>query len=159
MITEGDAPRYLSRLVVPLRGSIKAAGDLFEPYWLADPAGRAVDPAAAYLREVAPPGRSAATQRSYGMDLLRWFRFWWAVEVSWDEATRAEARDFLCWTQLADKPSRPHWRYPGGGAPGRSGKLRGSLGPPGMLTRGPSRVWAQHLPPASGADHQSSYRA
>lgn len=38
------------------------------------------------------------------MDLLRWFRFLWAIEVSWDQATRAEARDFLCWIQAADKP-------------------------------------------------------
>jgi hypothetical protein len=82
MITGGDAPRDLSRLVVPLRGSLKATGDLFEPYWLADPAGRAVGPAAAYLREVAASGRAVATQRSYGMDLLRWFRFLWAVEIN-----------------------------------------------------------------------------
>jgi hypothetical protein len=83
MITGGDAPRDLSRLVVPLCGSLEATGDLFEPYRLTDPAGRAVGPAAAYLREVAASGRSAATQRSYGMDLLRWFRFLWAVEIPW----------------------------------------------------------------------------
>ena len=45
----------------------------------------------------------------------------------------------MCWTQLADKPSRPHWRYPGGGAPGPSGKLRGSPGPPNPMTGKPSR--------------------
>ena len=128
----------MSRLAVPLRGSLEATGDLFEPFRLADPAGRAVGPAAAYLREVAASGRAAATQRSYGMDLLRWFRFLWAVEVPWDQATRAEARDFLCWIQLADKPSRPHWRYPGGGAPGRGGK-RQAPGSPNPVTGKPSR--------------------
>jgi integrase len=46
------------------------------------------------------------------MDLLRWFRFLWAVEVGWDQATRVEARDFCRWLQIASKPVRPHWRYP-----------------------------------------------
>jgi hypothetical protein len=154
MITGGDAPRDLSRLAVLLRGSLEATGDLFEPFRLADPAGRVAGPAAAYLREVAASGRSAATQRSYGMDLLRWFRFLWAVEVLWDEATRAEARDFLCWLQLADKPSRPHWRYPGGGAPGRGG-TRQVPGSPNPVTGKPSRgrgygLWTTGSPMACG---------
>ena len=46
------------------------------------------------------------------MALLRWFRFLWAVGVGWDQATRAEARDFCRWIQLAGKPARPHWRIP-----------------------------------------------
>ncbi|WP_369076334.1 hypothetical protein [Streptomyces sp. ID05-39B] len=45
------------------------------------------------------------------MDLLRWYRFLWAVEMCWDQATRAEARDFCRWPQLADKPVRVHWRH------------------------------------------------
>ena len=118
MITDGDAPRDLSRLVVPLLGSLEATGDLFEPFRLVDAGGVVVVPAAAFFRELAACGRPAATHRSYGMDLLRWFRFLWATGVCWDQATSAEARDFCCWIGLADKPVRPHWRYPGGGAPG-----------------------------------------
>lgn len=38
------------------------------------------------------------------MDLLRWFRFLWAVEVPWNHATRSEARDFTRWVQITDKP-------------------------------------------------------
>jgi hypothetical protein len=94
MITEGDAPRDLSRLVVPLGGSLEATGDLFEPYRLADADGVVLVPAAAYFRELAAGGRPPATHRSYGMALLRWWRFIWAVECRWDEATRVEARDF-----------------------------------------------------------------
>jgi integrase len=41
------------------------------------------------------------------MDLLRWFRFLWAIEVPWNQATRAEARDFCRWLQVAGKPARP----------------------------------------------------
>ena|SRR5271166_1178195 len=59
-----------------------------------------------------PSGGGAAelTVRSYGMDLLRWFRFLWASGVAWDRAGRSEARDFCRWLQLAGKPVRPHWR-------------------------------------------------
>ena len=43
-----------------------------------------------FLADLQACGRAAATQRSYSMALLRWFRFLWAVEVPWDEATRVE---------------------------------------------------------------------
>ena len=124
--------------MVPLAGSLESTGDLFEPCRLVDPAGVVVGPACVFLRELAASGRPATTQRSYGMDLLRWFRFLHAVQIRWDQATRAEARDFLCWIQLAGKPSRPHWRYPGGGAPGRSGIVH-APGSPNPVTGKPSR--------------------
>jgi hypothetical protein len=50
------------------------------------------------------------------MDLLRWFRFLRAAGVRWDQATRAEARDFSRWLRVAGKQARPHWR--GGDAGG-----------------------------------------
>jgi hypothetical protein len=97
VIGEEDEARDLSRLVVALVGALERTGNLFEPYRLVDAAGLVVASAGAYLRELAGCGRPAATQRSYGMDLLRWFRFLWAVEIGWDQATRAEARDFCSW--------------------------------------------------------------
>ena len=48
-----------------------------------------------------------ATLRSYGMDLLRWFRFCWAAGLEWDQVTRAEARDFCRWLLIAGKPGSP----------------------------------------------------
>jgi len=57
--------------------------------------------------------RSASTLRSYGLDLLRWFRFLWAIGVPWSRASRIEARDFCRWMLIAGKPSRPHWRRRG----------------------------------------------
>jgi integrase len=137
MITEGDAPRDLSRLVMPLGGSLEATGDLFEPYRLVDADGVVLVPAAAYFCELAGCGRPAATHRSYGMVLLRWWRFLWAVGVGWDQATRAEARDFCSWIQFAGKPVRPHWRYPGGGAPGTV-TARTAAGTPNPVTGKPS---------------------
>ena len=133
----------MSRLAVPQCGSLEATGDLFEPYRLVDADGVVVAAAAAYFRELAACGRAAATQRSYGMALLRWWRFLWAVEIGWDQATRAEARDFLCWIQLADKPARPHWRYPGGGAPGADGGDGGRDAEPGDR-QAVTRPWVCH---------------
>jgi integrase len=118
MIVGGGMPRDLSRLVVPLSGSVAATGDPFEPYRLAGIGEVATRAVRVFLGDLAACGRADATLRSYGMDLLRWFRFLEAVGVRWDEATRVEAREFMCWIRAADKPSRPHWRYPAGGAPG-----------------------------------------
>jgi integrase len=118
MIEMGDRPRDLASLVVLPDGSLEATGDPFEPYRLKDGYGAAVAPVAAYLRDLQAGGRPATTQRSYGMDLLRWFRFLRALGVDWDQATWVEARDFCRWLQATVKPARPHWRYPAGGAPG-----------------------------------------
>jgi integrase len=111
-VINDDRPRELSALVVPLLGSLERTGDLFTPYRLVDAGGEIVAATAAFFAELAACGRPATTQRSYGMDLLRWFRFLWAIGVGWDQATRVEARDFCRWLQTVVKPSRPHWRYP-----------------------------------------------
>ena len=42
--------------------------------------------------------------------------------MGWDQATRVEARDFCRWLQSTRKPTRPHWCYPAGDAPGSSQK-------------------------------------
>ena len=115
-MVEDDGPLGLVGLTVPLVGAVQATGDPFEPYRLADPAGEAVSPVTVFLADLQACGRAAATQRSYSMALLRWFRFLWAVEVRWDQATRVEARDFVRWVQVAGKPARRHWR--GDGAAG-----------------------------------------
>ena len=90
----------------PAWGQLVATGDAGEPYRLVDADGAVVEPVAAFLRELLAAGRSVATLRSYGMDLLRWWRFLDAVDVGWDRATRIEARDFSCWIQLAVKQRR-----------------------------------------------------
>src|SRR5680860_1882015 len=111
-MSDGRAFRDLALLTVPSTGSLAATGDPFEPYRLLDRSGEVVAAVAAYLGDLHACGRPATTLRSYGMDLLRWFRFLWSVEVSWDQATRVEARDFCVWLQVADKPRRAHWRRP-----------------------------------------------
>jgi len=44
VINDGDMPRELSALVVPLRGLLERTGDLFQPYRLVDDDGVAVGP-------------------------------------------------------------------------------------------------------------------
>lgn len=102
---------------MPLVGSLASTGDPFEPYRLLDRDGEVVNAVTTFLRDLAACGRPATTLRSYAMDLLRWYRFLWSFEIPWAQATRAEARDFCLWLQIADKPRRSHWRHPGERSP------------------------------------------
>ncbi|MHB8245874.1 MAG: tyrosine-type recombinase/integrase [Acidimicrobiales bacterium] len=111
MTSEQGTVRDLATIVVPQVGRLVTTGDPSEPYRLIDADGKAVEAVSLWFADLEAAGRSAATLRSYGMDLLRWFRFLWTFEVPWDRATRTEARDFSRWLQAAGKPSRPHWRH------------------------------------------------
>jgi len=105
-----EQPRDLAALLVPQVGRVVATGNSWEPYRLVDGDGLTVEPVAGYLRELQAAGRSESTLRSYSNDLLRWFRFLWAIHTPWSRATRVEARDFCRWMLVAGKPVRPHWR-------------------------------------------------
>jgi hypothetical protein len=98
--------RDLASLVVAAAGSVVAVDDVWEPVRLLDSSGRVVAPVRAFLQDLQAAGRSTATQRSYAMDLLRWFRFCWAIDVPWNQATRVEARDFCRWLSFREKASR-----------------------------------------------------
>ena len=87
------------------------------------------------MRELCACGRPATTQRSYAMDLLRWYRFMWKVAIPWDQATRNEARDFCVWLGVIDKPRRPHWRHPDTAKPVAAGQAAGT---PNALTGKPT---------------------
>jgi integrase len=112
-----EPSRDLAALVVPQAGRVVATGSLWEPYRLVDADGLTVEPVAAYLRELQAAGRAEPTLRSYSNDLLRWFRFLWAIQTPWSRATRVEARDFCRWMLVAGKPVRPHWRQSASVAP------------------------------------------
>lgn len=88
---------------MPRAGWLEATGDPWEPWRLLDSHGAAVLPVTEFLKDLQACGRSDSTQRSYAMALLRWFRFLWALEVPWDQATRVETPDYYCWTQFAGK--------------------------------------------------------
>ncbi len=104
MIESGEEEgRDLPALVVSRAGRLVPTGDDREPYHVVGPDGQVAGPVAVFLRDLLASGKSAATLRSYAVDLLRWWRFLDAVDVAWDRAARAEARDFSCWIQLTVK--------------------------------------------------------
>ena len=106
MFEEAEVPRDLVNLVVPQRGGLVATGERQEPFRLVDGDGLVVAGAAVFFCDLQAAGRPDSTIRSYGLDLLRWFRFLWAAGVGWERATRAEARDFCRWMTVAGKPAR-----------------------------------------------------
>jgi hypothetical protein len=138
---DGDAGRDLARLVVLCVGRLEVTGDPWEPYRLLDAGGSVVVPAAEFLAELQAQGNSVSTLRSYGNDLLLWWRWLAAVGVPWDRATMVEGRDFARWMQVADKPARLHWREQGRSEPGAS--------------RGPAKA----VKPAAGAVNQVTGKA
>ena len=101
--SDEEQGRDLSRLVVSRAGRLVATGDAHEPYRVVGPGGEIVEPVSVFLRDLLASGKSESTLRSYSVDLLRWWRFLDAVDVGWDRASRAEARDFSCWIQLTAK--------------------------------------------------------
>jgi site-specific recombinase XerD len=94
----------MEELSILLAGGLRETGNPWLPFELVDADGGAVAPVAAYLKDVQACGRSESTLRSYGMDLLRWFRFCWAAGLDWDHVTRSEAGDFCRWLLIAGKP-------------------------------------------------------
>ncbi|WP_232534946.1 site-specific integrase [Nocardia terpenica] len=108
MLDETTPLRDLAGVRLPLIGSLVVTESKWEPYRLLDPVDDPVGPAAVSFGDLLAAGRSAATVRSYGMDLLRWFRFLWVVEVSWDRATRVEARDFCRWLAVTGRDGKPY---------------------------------------------------
>ena len=125
MIEDEESPRDLAALAVPAAGALRETGDPWEPYRLVGTAGEPVEAVAEFFRDLQAVGRSETTLRSYGHDLLRWFRFLWAIQVPWERVTRAEARDFCRWMLVAGKPVRPHWRRPA-----QAGKVSMASGKP-----------------------------
>ncbi|MEV7198268.1 tyrosine-type recombinase/integrase [Streptomyces sp. NPDC093510] len=133
MAEDRRVERDLKHLVVPEAGRLEETGAQWEPYRLLDGDDLVIAPVAVYFAELLAAHRSLATLRSYGNDLLRWWRFLVAVGVPWDRAVRADARDFIRWMQVADKPVRTHWRYRdrGSSAPVARAVRRGP--PPGSV--------------------------
>lgn len=104
---EPEYRRDVAGIVVPTVGELVETPEVSGVrYQLVDASRAVVEPVSQFFREVSASGRSVATIRSYGMDLLRWWRFLAAVDVAWDRASRIEARDFSVWIKTVAKPGR-----------------------------------------------------
>lgn len=66
--------------------------------------------ASGYLRDLAASDCSPGTLRSYGFDLLRWFRFLHARLVAWDRAERVDVREFVELLRESPNPQRARRR-------------------------------------------------
>src|SRR6266536_2439065 len=96
---EAGVVRDIAALVVPRIGRVVDGMDARVSFRVVDAAGRDVPAVSEFLREMAACDASPATLRSYSYELLGWLRFLAAVEVTWDRATRAEAREYAVATR------------------------------------------------------------
>ncbi|MFF7237733.1 tyrosine-type recombinase/integrase [Streptomyces collinus] len=109
---QDDLPeRDMKGFVLPELGRLQETGDPWAPYQLLDRSGVIVEPVRVFFAELQAGNKPGSTVRSYGMDLLRWWRFLGAFDIAWNQATRADARDFTRWMKIANKPQRLHWRH------------------------------------------------
>jgi hypothetical protein len=86
-------------------GVVTAATGTLPPFVVVDGAGVEVEPVTRYLRDLALSDMSPLTSRSYGYDLLRWFRVLWALGVDWERATGSEVDVLVGWMRTARNPS------------------------------------------------------
>ncbi len=102
----GEGPsRDLAELVVPRAGRLVGTGDRYEPYRMLGPDGMAVEPVAGFFRDLLAAGRSESTVRSYGMDLLRWFRpINCTMSLIFSQADRLVSQRSMVWSRTYDVP-------------------------------------------------------
>ena len=105
-----EQERNIDAIVVPSVGRVEEIPGGLVPYRLVDASGAEVAAVSEFLRNLTALDCSPGTVRSYAFELLGWIRFLDAVEVSWDRASRAEARDYALWLARARKPPRQRRR-------------------------------------------------
>ncbi|QUH06322.1 tyrosine-type recombinase/integrase [Saccharopolyspora erythraea] len=76
------------------------------PWLVVDDHGAPVEPVRWFFRHLMAQGKASSSLRSYGYDLLRWWRWLQVIEVEWNKVTTAEVRDFVLWLRQAKKPRR-----------------------------------------------------
>ncbi|MEU7764991.1 site-specific integrase [Nocardia sp. NPDC049190] len=65
-----------------------------------------MEPIRRFLADFVARDNRAGSVRSYAYGLLRWWRWLNALEVAWDRATPAEARDLVLWLKQTTKPRK-----------------------------------------------------
>ena len=119
--------RDVVALEVPGVGRVEETGDPLRPFRLIDGEGDEVAAVTEFLHHMLADDASPASLRSYAYELLAWFRFLRAVEVPWDRAGRAEARDFALRLKMVKKPARR--RRPDAPRPGAVNPVTGKASP------------------------------
>ena len=101
----GAATRDVSGLVLPIIGGV-AQVEGVPGTVLLDASGAPVAEVSDFFASMLASGASVSSLRSYGLALLRWWRFLAAVEVPWQRASRVEARDFVLWMRVVGPADR-----------------------------------------------------
>jgi hypothetical protein len=91
---------------LPGLGAVRAGTTATLPFVVVDESGDEIEPFSVFLRDLMLTDMSPLTARSYGNDLLRWWRLLRVLEMAWDRATRAEVDVLVGWMRTADN-SRP----------------------------------------------------
>lgn len=99
------ATRDVSGLVLPNIGAV-AQVEGVPGTALLDASGQLVVEVSDFFASMLASGASVSSLRSYGLALLRWWRFLAAVEVPWQRASRVEARDFVLWMRMVGPADR-----------------------------------------------------
>jgi site-specific recombinase XerD len=97
--------RDVTGLIVPAVGAV-ANIDAAPGTVLLDATGAPVEEVSEFFATMLACGASFSSLRSYGLALLRWWRFLAAIEAPWQRATRIEARDFVLWMRLVGPAGR-----------------------------------------------------
>ncbi|TDB91205.1 site-specific integrase [Actinomadura sp. KC216] len=122
------------RAELPRVGQVRATEDDLLPFVVVDGASDPIEYFTVFLRELVLGDASPLTCRSYGHDLLRWWRMLALVEVGWDRATRTEVELLVGWLRSASNPQRRRSRpdtEPAGSVNPKTGKpvLRAGYAP------------------------------
>src|SRR5690349_59998 len=76
------------------------------PYVVIDDKGQEIEDFSVFLRDLVLSDMSPLTVRSYGNDLLRWWRILGVLGSGWEQATRAEVEILVGWMRSAVNPQR-----------------------------------------------------
>ncbi|WP_280332250.1 tyrosine-type recombinase/integrase [Nocardia wallacei] len=111
-MVDSDLRRSLMNGLVelPRTGCVVPGPGVHPPFLVLDEHRALVEPAVQFLRGLALDDALPSTVRSYGYDLLRWFRLLWLLEVEWDLASEAEVMVLVGWLRSAPNPQRQRRR-------------------------------------------------
>lgn len=87
-------------------GSVRRNNDGLLPYLVLDEDGQEIEAFSLFLRDLVLTDMSPLTVRSYGNDLLRWWRILGLLGIRWDQASRAEVEVMVGWMRSAVNPQR-----------------------------------------------------
>ncbi|MET8431124.1 hypothetical protein [Nocardia sp. NPDC004860] len=84
------------------------------PFLVCDGHGASLEPIESYFRDLALSDASPLTGKSYGYDLLWWFRLLWRLDLDWAHVSEAETALVVGWMRPihngAGAPRRLHRR-------------------------------------------------